>query len=79
MSQVMRKVLATSLVLHVYDKDSNVTRRGNDLIGEATVSLRDMERLDVRDFAARLSTQGHLFFTVEWLPLVPRPPKVIAV
>ena len=69
----MREVLATSLVLQVYDKD---LMSRSALLGEVTVSLKELLNRDVCDFVQQLSTRGSLLFTVEWVPFQSRPPKM---
>eukprot|EP00966_Prymnesium_polylepis_P318906 7365567-Prymnesium_polylepis.1 len=65
------QVLQTRLLLQAYDYDGIAAR--SDPLGELSVELHALEMNDLAEFGQKLSKQGTLQFSVEWVPAVARP------
>ena len=66
------ELVGTRVLLRAFDYDGKLSQP--DPLGELSVPLEQLRSLDKAEFSPRLSIQGSLMFSVEWVPAVERPP-----
>ena len=72
---VLHELVERTVLLQAFDYDGRLSKP--DALGELRVGLEQLRTQDKADFSMRLSSQGSLVFSVEWIPSTNRQPYAL--